>query len=220
MGFLPSVEATWRAPAPAKSIALQAPFGQRQTELAVTFTCISEYRTKNTIEDSLSESTGYSTPKNCCGNYVKDHDAVRRYSHLPWGDWLLREHTERAGRIQHPKLKSNRRHRAKKSVTALIPAFFGGGLLICGLLAMKESLLKHAMHGAAMIGLLGALAGAGRGAMGLGKFFSGDPSLNQRSFAFVWLMAIICAVFVALCVRSFIAARKAREAATAGSATG
>lgn len=100
----------------------------------------------------------------------------------------------------------------KKSVTALIPAFFGGGLVLCGLLAMKESLLKHAMHGAAMIGLLGALAGAGRGAMGLGKFFSGDPSLNQRSFAFVWLMAVTCAVFVGLCVRSFIAARKRREA--------
>ena len=99
---------------------------------------------------------------------------------------------------------------AKKSVTALIPAFVGVALLLCGLLALKESLLKHAMHGAAMIGLLGAIAGAGRGAMGLGKFFSGDPSLNQRSFLFVWLMALICGVFVVLCVQSFIAARKRR----------
>ena len=104
---------------------------------------------------------------------------------------------------------------AKKSVTALIPAFFGIGLLICGIVALKESLLKHAMHGAAMLGLLGTLAGTGRGAMGLGKFFSGDPSLNQRSFLFVWLMAVICGLFVFLCVRSFINARKRREQETA-----
>ena len=82
---------------------------------------------------------------------------------------------------------------------------------MCGLLALKESLLKHAMHAASVIGLLGAIAGAGRGAMGLGKFFSNDPSLNPRSFLFVWLMALICSVFVILCVRSFIAAKKRRE---------
>ena len=99
----------------------------------------------------------------------------------------------------------------KKSVTALIPAFFGVALLFCGLLALKESLLKHAMHGAAVIGLLGTIAAAGRGTMGLGKFFSGDPSLNQRSFVFVWLMALICGVFVCLCVSSFMAARKRRQ---------
>ena len=99
---------------------------------------------------------------------------------------------------------------AKKSVTALIPAFFGGAVVLCGVLALKESLRKHAMHGAAAISLLGLIAGGGRGAMGLGKFFSGDPSLNQRSFLFVWLMALICGIFLVLCVRSFIAARKAK----------
>ena len=97
---------------------------------------------------------------------------------------------------------------AKKSVTALIPAFVGGILLICGVLANQDAMRKHAMHGAASVGLLGCLAGLGRGVMGLGKFFSGDPSLNQRSFLFVWLMAIICGVFVFLCVQSFRAARK------------
>ncbi|MEM9658897.1 MAG: hypothetical protein AAF961_11100, partial [Planctomycetota bacterium] len=99
----------------------------------------------------------------------------------------------------------------KKSVTALIPTFFGAVLVLCGVVALNESLLKHAMHAAAAVGLLGTLAGAGRGAMGLGKFFAGDPSLNQRSFLFVWLMALICGVFVGLCVRSFIAARRKRE---------
>lgn len=101
---------------------------------------------------------------------------------------------------------------SKKSVTALIPAFVGGLLALCGVLALNEKLRMHAMHGAAVVGLLGCLAGAGRGAMGIGKFLSGDPSLNQRSFLFVWLMAIICGVFVFLCVQSFIAAKKRRLA--------
>ena len=105
-----------------------------------------------------------------------------------------------------------------KSATALIPAIFGGLLVLFGLLAFKESMLKHAMHGASVVGLLGVIAGVGRGAMGLGKFFSGDPSLNQRSFLFVWLMAIICGIFLTLCVRSFIAAKKRRLAAEAANA--
>ena len=97
-----------------------------------------------------------------------------------------------------------------KSITALIPAFVGVALALCGILALNESMLKHAMHAASVVGLLGALAGAGRGVMGLPKFFSGDPTLNQRSFLFVWLMTVICGVFVLLCVQSFIAARKRR----------
>lgn len=102
---------------------------------------------------------------------------------------------------------------SKNSVTALIPAFVGAILLVCGLLSFNEGMRKHAMHAAVSIGLLGFLAGAGRGAMGLGKFFSGDPSLNTRSFIFVWLMAILCLVFVVMCVNSFIQTRKRREAA-------
>ena len=103
----------------------------------------------------------------------------------------------------------------KKSVTALIPAFVGSVLLLCGVVAFNESAKKHAMHAASVVGLLGLLAGAGRGAMGIGKFMSRDPSLNQRSFLFVWLMAILCGIFLFLCVQSFIAAKKRRLAAEA-----
>ena len=49
-----------------------------------------------------------------------------------------------------------------ESVTALIPAFFGVPMVIAGLLARQEKFLKHAMHAAALLALLGA-AGAGRG---------------------------------------------------------
>ena len=103
----------------------------------------------------------------------------------------------------------------KKSVTALIPAFVGAILLLCGVVALKESARKHAMHLASVVGLLGLLAGAGRGSMGIGKFLSGDASLNQRSFLFVWIMAILCGIFLVLCIRSFIEAKKRRLAAEA-----
>ena len=102
-----------------------------------------------------------------------------------------------------------------KSVTALIPAFLGSLLTVCGLLAMSEARRKLFMHIAVALGFLGFLAGAGRGAMGLGKFLSGDPALNQRSFLFVWLMAIVCAVFVFLCVQSFRNARKQQQVPSA-----
>ncbi len=97
------------------------------------------------------------------------------------------------------------------SVTALIPAFFGVPLEICGILAMKDSLRKHAMHGAVMIALLGALAAGGRGLMKIGALFSNDPDVNKRPVVMMLLMAVICAVFVVLCVRSFINVRRERE---------
>jgi hypothetical protein len=84
-----------------------------------------------------------------------------------------------------------------QSMTALIPAFFGVPLALLGLLALKDSLRKHAMHLAAMVGLLGFLGAAG--------------SLINKLQA---LMAIVCAVFVGLCVRSFIQARRSRARST------
>lgn len=47
-----------------------------------------------------------------------------------------------------------------RSVTALIPAFFGVVFAILGAIALKESLRKHAMHGAVLLTLL-ALGGTG-----------------------------------------------------------
>jgi len=97
----------------------------------------------------------------------------------------------------------------KQSVTALIPAFFGIGLIVCGLLATKWR--AHAMHAAAAIGLIGMLAAAGRGIPKLGSAISDDPTIN-RAPRMVLLMGIICAAFVATCVWSFIQARRRRKA--------
>jgi len=95
------------------------------------------------------------------------------------------------------------------SFTVWIPSIAGVPILIAGLIAQKSELLKHAMHGAAMFGLLGFLASAGKlaGTVAKGEFTWKLATVSQV------LMAVLCGVFVALCVKSFIEARKARQAA-------
>lgn len=100
-----------------------------------------------------------------------------------------------------------------KSVTALIPAFVGGPLILCGLIAFKESLLKHAMHAAAMLGLIGFLGAVGQ----MGRLATkGTLDMTQLGGQSAAAMAVLCAIFVALCVKSFIDARKRRQAREAG----
>lgn len=95
------------------------------------------------------------------------------------------------------------------SATALIPAYAGTALVVLGLLAFKESLLKHAMHGASLIGVLGLVAAVGRLA----------TTGNIRGVGGVSLltMALLCALFVALCINSFVQARRRRRAASTAS---
>jgi uncharacterized membrane protein len=95
-----------------------------------------------------------------------------------------------------------------RSVTALIPAFVGIALVLLGLLAFREAWRKHAMHAAAALGLLGFVAAGVRVGMKLAR----DGNLEGRAAMATTGMALLCAVFVALCVNSFIAARRARRA--------
>ncbi len=97
-----------------------------------------------------------------------------------------------------------------ESVTALIPTFFGIPFLILGLLAQKENLYKHAMHGAAVLALLGFLGTMG----GLFQFISmlGGTQVERSDAVTVQaLMAILCLFFVILSVKSFIDARRAKK---------
>lgn len=98
-----------------------------------------------------------------------------------------------------------------KSFTATIPAWPGVLLIICGAIALKESLLKHAMHAAATVGLLGFLAGAINWTRVLisGGEWTGNKSVASGG------MALLCAVFVTLCINSFIQARRRQAARTA-----
>ncbi len=111
------------------------------------------------------------------------------------------------------------RPHALASPTSLIPAGFGTVLILCGLVALKESLLKHAMHAAAAVGLIGLLASGGMGLPKLPAYLAGEaerPGAVRLQLA----MAAVCLVFVLLCVGSFVAARRrraAREAAAGDS---
>ena len=95
-----------------------------------------------------------------------------------------------------------------RAPTALIPAYVGALLVILGLVARNEAARKHAMHAAVVVGLLGFLAAAGRLVSSLARGHTPAP------LAVVSLvgMALLTGVFVVLCVRSFIAARKQRPA--------
>jgi uncharacterized membrane protein len=95
------------------------------------------------------------------------------------------------------------------SLTALIPALFGLLLLICGVVARDPNKRKHAMHFAAMVGLLGFL-GSARGLAKIGAVLAGQPVERQNAVIAQAIMAILMLIFTALCVRSFIQARRSR----------
>jgi hypothetical protein len=90
------------------------------------------------------------------------------------------------------------------SLTALIPAAFGLGLLILGVIARDPGRRKHAMHGAAMIGVLG-FAGTARA---LARLMTGDLGPRPNAVIAQAVMAILMLIFVVLCVRSFVNARR------------
>lgn len=92
------------------------------------------------------------------------------------------------------------------SITALIPAFFGLILIVLGFVARSESARKHAMHAASMVGVIGVIGA-------LGSLLSSPLALRPAVAVYAQVaMALLMAIFTALCVRSFIAARRARTA--------
>jgi len=95
----------------------------------------------------------------------------------------------------------------KKSMTSMIPAFFGAPILVCGVLALDPKKRKHAMHGAATVGLLGFLGAA---SMAPKAYSAGG--FSSLKFQVQGGMAVLCLIFVVMCIRSFIAARKEMQA--------
>lgn len=99
-----------------------------------------------------------------------------------------------------------------KSITAWIPAFVGIPLLLLGLLALAlgDRGRMHVMHGAVLIGCLGFLGGVLNVVRVLMK---PEGSVTNLAGLSTLAMTGLCGVFVALCVKSFIDARRARKAA-------
>jgi hypothetical protein len=97
----------------------------------------------------------------------------------------------------------------RAEMAALHPGGVGVVLLVCGLLANTEDSKKRMlwMHIAVTVGLIGFLITAVRAVLTLVK---GTMAVEPYAFAERVTVAAICGVFVALCVRSFIAARRSR----------
>jgi hypothetical protein len=93
--------------------------------------------------------------------------------------------------------------------TALIPAGFGIALAICGFVGKAPERRKLYMHIAVTLGLLGFL-GTISGLVKALKMLSGENVARPEAVQAQAAMAIVCAIFVGLCVNSFIQARKAR----------
>ncbi len=106
----------------------------------------------------------------------------------------------------------------KQNGTALIPAGVGVPLIVLGLAALRENWLKHAMHGAAVFGVLGVLAALG-GLISAIVRKGAQRTLEERSGIPTVLMLVLCAAFVGLCVNSFIQARRRRQAAQQAAGT-
>ena len=97
----------------------------------------------------------------------------------------------------------------KVSPTALIPAVIGAVLVVGGVLAFNNVRRKHVMHLAAVVGVIGFVGGFMPLVTQYRKTGEVDPL--KPSAVSGELMIVICAVFVWLCVNSFIAARRARK---------
>ena len=100
----------------------------------------------------------------------------------------------------------------RESPTALIPAVPGVIFLLLGVLARNERLRKHVMHLAAALSLVGFLAMAGMGWTKLARWAGGTPPARPAAVISQSILGLLLLVFLVLCVRSFINARRARTA--------
>jgi hypothetical protein len=90
-------------------------------------------------------------------------------------------------------------------ISAASPAFIGIPIAVAGALALAAPGSRmHAMHGAAVFGLFGTLGGIVP--VVLRKF-----DVSQTAVKVGLGMTILSAVFLALCVKSFLDARRARQ---------
>ncbi len=97
-----------------------------------------------------------------------------------------------------------------QSPTALIPAAVGLVLVLLGWLARRPRARMHAMHGAALVALVGFAGSVGGLAQTL-RMMGGQAVKRPAAAIAQSLMAILCLAFVALTIRSFVAARMARK---------
>jgi hypothetical protein len=101
-----------------------------------------------------------------------------------------------------------------QSVTALIPAFFGVIFVVLGLIMRAPSRARHAGHAAATLAVLG-LLGSVRGVPAVIALAQGGEVERPAAAVAQTVMVVLCLAYVALAIKSFIDARKARQAGQA-----
>ena len=94
-----------------------------------------------------------------------------------------------------------------QSLTAMIPAIFGLLLAAAGAVSLKN--LKHGGHFAALVGLLGFL-GTARSLVKVPALLSGEPVERAAAVGVQAVFAVLCVIFVGLCVKSFRETRTAK----------
>jgi hypothetical protein len=99
----------------------------------------------------------------------------------------------------------------RSSPTALIPLACGALLLVCGALARRLPWRRHAMHGAAVLALLGFL-GPLRVLPQMLALVRGAEVAHRAAVLDQLAMMILCGVLLALCIRSFVVTRRDRAA--------
>jgi uncharacterized membrane protein len=95
----------------------------------------------------------------------------------------------------------------RTSVTALIPAFFGIIFVLLALIARNDAARKHAMHAAVALALLGLVGTLGRVVPALGRGELSRPAVLAQL-----AMSVLLGIYIALGVKSFKEARRARLA--------
>jgi fucose 4-O-acetylase-like acetyltransferase len=94
--------------------------------------------------------------------------------------------------------------------TALIPIYFGLPLVVFGYLAKSplESRRKLYMHINVTVGLLGFLGSLGKAIQGYGHARSLGIDPDMKAIGAQLIMAALLFIYVMMCVRSFIDARR------------
>jgi steroid 5-alpha reductase family enzyme len=97
--------------------------------------------------------------------------------------------------------------------TALIPAWWGIAMGIFGVLAISpnEGRRKLFMHVNVTLGTLGFLGGIITAIQGYGSARSAGVDPDYIAMTFKLIMAGLLLIYVNFCIRSFIAARRARQ---------
>ena len=97
--------------------------------------------------------------------------------------------------------------------TALIPSWFGLALSAGGILAISpnEGRRKLFMHINVVVGALGCIGALVAAIQGYGAARSAGVDPDMKAFAAKLAMFVLCAIYVNLCVRSFIEARRSRQ---------